>query len=165
MKMNIIFIIQQISMQKLSSNSRTISWLQRLKTCGYRLTAPRRAVIEILADSDRTLNATQIYDLAREIYPSLGLVSVYRTLDKLESLKIIQRVHQPDGCHAYIAAFTGHQHLLLCQDCGSTVFFQGDNLDELVFRVERDSGFQISDHWLQLFGICAPCQESNRDKT
>ena len=152
-------------MQDSTSNSRSISWLQRLKICGYRLTAPRRAVVEILADSDHSLNATQIYDLAREIYPSLGLVSVYRTLDKLESLRLIQRVHQPDGCHAYIAAFTGHQHLLLCHDCGATVFFQGDKLDELVFRVERESGFQISDHWLQLFGICAPCQDSKRDET
>jgi len=152
-------------MQDTTSNSRSISWLQRLKIYGYRLTAPRRAVVEILADSDRALNATQIYDLAREIYPSLGLVSVYRTLDKLESLKLIQRVHQPDGCHAYIAAFTGHQHLLLCHGCGATVFFQGDKLDELVFRVERESGFQISDHWLQLFGTCAPCQDSKRDET
>jgi len=146
-------------------NTRAISWLERLKTYGYRLTAPRRAVVKILADSDRALNATQIYDLAREYYPSLGLVSVYRSLEKLESLNLIQRVHQPDGCHAYIAAFTGHQHLLLCQDCGATVFFQGDNLDALVFRVERESGFQISDHWLQLFGICAPCQESKRGES
>ena len=152
-------------MQKNVSNTRAITWLERLKTCGYRLTSPRRAVVEILSGSDRALNATQIYDLAREYYPSLGLVSVYRTLEKLESLKLIQRVHQPDGCHAYIAAFTGHQHLLLCQDCGTTVFFQGDNLDALVFSVEQESGFQICDHWLQLFGICTTCQDSKRGET
>jgi Fur family ferric uptake transcriptional regulator len=152
-------------MQNTTPDKLSSSWLDRLKTCGYRLTAPRRAVIITLSDSDRALNATQIYDTARILYPSLGLVSVYRTLEKLESLKLIQRVHQPDGCHAFIAAFTGHQHLLLCQDCGATVFFQGDNLDALVLRVERESGFQITDHWLQLFGICAACQELSRDET
>ena len=151
-------------MQKTTHDKRSSFWLERLKSCGYRLTAPRRAVIEILSGSNRALNATQIYDNARTLYPSLGLVSVYRTLEKLESLNLIQRVHQPDGCHAYIAAFTGHQHLLLCQDCGATVFFQGDNLDMLVFRVERESGFRIRDHWLQFFGLCAACQELSKDK-
>ena len=152
-------------MQNTTPDKRSSAWLERLKTCGYRLTAPRRAVIDTLSDSDRALNATQIYDTARILYPSLGLVSVYRTLEKLESLNLIQRVHQPDGCHAYIAAFTGHQHLLLCQDCGTTVFFQGDNLDALVFSVEQESGFQICDHWLQLFGICTTCQDSKRGET
>ena len=55
-------------------------WLDCLKASGYRLTSSRRAVVKILAKSQRALNATEIFDLAREQYPSLGLVSVYRTL-------------------------------------------------------------------------------------
>ena len=139
-------------------NERKENWLDCLKTSGYRLTSPRRAVVETLANSQRALNATEIYDLAREEYPSLGLVSVYRTLEKLEALELIQRVHQPDGCHAFIAGFIGHQHLLICQSCGQTRFFEGDNLEMLFERVAQDSGFKISEHWLQLFGLCADCQ-------
>lgn len=139
--------------------TRTQAWLGHLKDSGYRLTASRRAVVRVLAESDRALNATEIYDLARQVYPSLGLVSVYRTLDTLEALELIQRVHQPDECHAYLAAFNGHQHLVLCQVCGSVNFFRGDDLEALFDRVERESGFQINEHWLQLFGVCAECRQ------
>ena len=133
-------------------------WLEQLRASGYRLTAPRKAVVEALSNSQRALNATEIFDLAREACPSMGLVSVYRTLEHLENLDLIQRVHHPDGCQAFIAAFTGHQHLLICQQCGHTEFFEGDDLEPLFKRVAQESGYQISDHWLQLFGLCANCQ-------
>ena len=139
-------------------SQRKKDWLDCLQASGYRLTSPRRAVVETLANSQRALNATEIFDLARKRYPSLGLVSVYRTLDKLEELALIQRVHHPDGCQAFIAAFIGHQHLLICQNCGRTEFFEGDDLEYLLEHVARESGYQIKEHWLQLFGCCAECQ-------
>ena len=142
----------------LPCNHRMEDWLDCLQASGYRLTSPRRAVVKTLADSQRALNATEIYDLARKQYPSLGLVSVYRTLEKLEELDLFQRVHLPDGCQAFIAGFRGHQHLLICKKCGHTTFFEGDDLDSLFERVAQESGYQIKEHWLQLFGFCAECQ-------
>ncbi len=139
-------------------DDRNTDWLACLRASGYRLTGPRRAVVEALSQSGRALNATEIYDLARERYASLGLVSVYRTLEKLEELELIQRVHQPDGCQAFIAGFTGHQHLLICQQCGHVEFFEGDDLEPLFQRVAEESGYQICDHWLQLFGVCDQCR-------
>ena len=141
------------------SQNHSKKWLENLRASGYRMTGPRVAVVEILADSPRALSPNEIYDLARARYPSLGLVSVYRTLEKLEGMDLIQRVHLPDGCHAYIAAFSGHQHLLVCQRCGLTSFFQGDDLSGLISRVERESGYRVREHWLQLFGVCEDCRE------
>jgi len=138
-------------------SKRKEEWLDCLKASGYRLTSPRRAVVETLANSQRALNATEIYDLAQKQYPSLGLVSVYRTLEKLEELKLIQRVHHPESCQAFIAGFTGHQHLLICQKCGRTEFFEGDDLNPLIERVTLNSGYKIQEHWLQLFGLCSEC--------
>lgn len=143
---------------KLSHDKLTANWLDCLQSSGYRLTEPRQAVIDILANSQRALNATEIFDLAREQYPSLGLVSVYRTLEKLEELDLIQKVHHPDGCQSYIAGFTGHQHLLICQVCGQAEFFEGDDLAPLIEHVSRESGFSIEEHWLQFFGLCAKCK-------
>ncbi len=140
------------------ATQRTQTWLARLKSSGYRLTSSRRAVVKTLARSQRALNASEIYELAREQCPSLGLVSVYRTLEKLEELDLIQRVHHPDGCQAFIAGFTGHQHLLICKTCGRTQFFEGDDLMPLFGKVSQETGYQISEHWLQLFGYCAQCQ-------
>jgi Fe2+ or Zn2+ uptake regulation protein len=141
-----------------TSNQRNEEWLDCLKASGYRLTNSRRAVVDALANSQRALNATEIFDLAREHCPSLGLVSVYRTLEKLEELDLIQRVHHPEGCQAFIAGFTGHQHLLICKKCGHTEYFEGDDLNPLFKRVAQESSYQIKEHWLQLFGICAECQ-------
>lgn len=140
-----------------ANNEYVRRWMETLHNNGYRLTAPRRSVVQVLAGSQRALSATEIYDQARKQYPSIGLVSVYRALDKLEELGLIQRVHHPDGCHAYIAGFTGHQHLLICQSCGRTDYFEGDNLDNLISRVSKESGYRIGEHWLQLFGTCPDC--------
>ena len=133
-------------------------WLALLQENGYRLTDARRAVIETIQASTRALTPVEVFDMARTKYAALGLVSVYRTLEKLEELHLIQRVHQPQGCQAFIAAGQGHQHLLLCQNCGKVTFFEGDNLDALIQNISKRTGYQIHEHWLQLFGLCESCQ-------
>jgi len=133
-------------------------WLTQLRLNGYRLTAARRAVVELIASAHRALSPLEVYDMAREQHPGLGLVSVYRTLEKLEELHLIQRVHQPQGCQAFIAASQGHEHLLLCQQCGSITFFEGDDLDSLIQSLARKTGYRIQEHWLQLFGLCKSCK-------
>ena len=133
-------------------------WLTQLQENGYRLTGARRAVVEAVQSSRRALTPVEVFDMARKKYRALGLVSVYRTLEKLEELHIIQRVHQPQGCQAFIAASHAHEHLLLCQNCGHVTFFEGDDLDELIKSLSKKTGYRISEHWLQLFGLCQACQ-------
>ncbi|HSL31600.1 MAG TPA: Fur family transcriptional regulator [Anaerolineales bacterium] len=134
------------------------TWLDQLQENGYRLTEARRAVVKTIASTDRALTPLQVFDLAREQNPALGLVTVYRTLEKLEELHLIQRVHQPQGCQAFIAASRTHQHLLLCQNCGEVKFFEGDDLDSLIAAISRKTGYQIQEHWLQLLGLCENCR-------
>ncbi len=141
-------------------NAITESWLARLQENGYRLTEPRRAVVETIALSRHLLTPFDVFELARRQYPRLGLVTVYRTLEKLEELELVQRVHRPSGCQAFIAAFSGHQHMLICQSCGRVEFFSGDSerMDSLISAVGEENGYQIREHWLQLFGLCSGCQ-------
>lgn len=134
------------------------TWLNTLHENGYRLTEARKAVVEIVAESLRALTPLEVFDQARAAYPALGLVSVYRTLEKLEELHLIQRVHQPQGCQAFISASQGHQHLLLCQQCGQVNYFEGDNLESLMAGISSQTGYKIREHWLQLFGLCKNCQ-------
>src|SRR5512135_1644683 len=134
------------------------NWLTQLQENGYRLTDARRAVVEIIAASQHALTPVEVYDAAREQYPALGLVTVYRTLEKLEELGLIQRVHQERGCQAFISAGSGHQHLLLCQNCGRIAYFEGDNLEALMADIASRTGYRIQQHWLQLTGTCRQCQ-------
>jgi Fe2+ or Zn2+ uptake regulation protein len=134
------------------------TWLEQLRGNGYRVTAARRAVVNTVFGSTHALTPADVYDAARKKYRALGLVTVYRTLEKLEELHLIQRVHQPMGCQAFISAGVGHQHLLLCRQCGLVEFFEGDDLDALTKSIARKTGYQIQEHWLQLFGLCANCK-------
>jgi Fur family transcriptional regulator, ferric uptake regulator len=134
------------------------TWLVQLQENGYRLTEARRAVVEIIQKSKRALTPVEVFDMARKKYRALGLVSVYRTLEKLEELHLVQRVHQPQGCQAFIAESSGHEHLLLCQNCGRVTFFEGDDLDTLIKTISKKTGYLIHEHWLQLFGLCQACR-------
>jgi Fe2+ or Zn2+ uptake regulation protein len=138
-------------------------WIATLIENGYRITASRKAVIEIIASSNHVLSPLEVYEKARTLNPKLGLVTVYRTIDKLEELGLLQRVHQPSGCHGFVAGFAGHQHLLICRHCGLVEFFGGDEemLGSLMADVENRSGYRIEDHWLQLFGVCNNCQQES----
>ena len=105
------------------------------------------------------LTPFDIFEQAKPNHSKLGLVTVYRTLEKLE-LDLVPRVHQPSGCQAFIAAFSGHQHMLICQGCGRVEFFSGeeDQIEILMSHVGEACGYQVQSHWLQLFGICKNCQ-------
>jgi Fe2+ or Zn2+ uptake regulation protein len=133
-------------------------WLDHLQQSGYRLTAPRRAVVQIMAESEFILDPNQVYMEARRLDPNIGLVTVYRTLEKLEELGLVTRVHDIQGCHAYISAPVGHQHLLICNSCNRVEYFMGEDLEPLN-QLGIDKGYQIQHHWLQLFGTCPQCQE------
>ena len=134
------------------------NWFDVLQKSGCRLTAPRRAVVETLAGSTRALTPVEVYEVARKDCPGLGLVSVYRTLEKLEELGLVQRVHQTKGCQAFIRAGDSHQHLIVCTQCGQAVLFEGDQLGTLFNSVSKTTGFQIESHWLQVFGLCKACR-------
>jgi Fe2+ or Zn2+ uptake regulation protein len=134
-------------------------WLEQLQESGCRITSPRRAIINILANSDQALEAVEIFDLSREDHPQMGLVTVYRTLEKLEQLDLVQRVHQMEGCHLYLRAPQGHEHILVCKNCRRTDYFSGDDLAELIEITSQKSGYQIEDHWLQFIGLCARCRK------
>jgi Fe2+ or Zn2+ uptake regulation protein len=135
------------------------SVLDKLSDAGYRLTAPRRAVVRTLAQSDGWLRPEKIQQISRRDAPTLGLVTVYRTLQLLTELGIARRVHTRGGCHGYSLAEHHHGHHLVCKKCRQLVEFPGtEDLQPLMDQLERTTGFIIEDHVLELSGICPDCQ-------
>jgi Fur family transcriptional regulator, ferric uptake regulator len=133
-------------------------WLAQLQSTGCRLTSARRAVVQVMETSPIALTPLEILESARKQDSSLGLVTVYRTLERLEELGLIQRVHHSRDCQAFLKAGQGHQHLLLCERCGRSVLFEGDDLNALFTRISQQTGFEIKSHWLQLYGLCEDCR-------
>ncbi len=135
-----------------------IEVLGLLSQLGYRLTAPRRAVVSVLQAAGAWLTPEAVHARAAKIYPRIGLVTVYRTLGLLTELELAQRVHLEGGCHGYALAEVGHGHHLVCQRCHRVVAFSGCDIDGLVEKLETETGFRVEDHVLELVGVCPQCQ-------
>ena len=140
-----------------------MEWEERLAEAGRRITAPRRAVMQVLMDADAPLSPQEVLKQAQTVHQSLGLVTVYRTLTLLSELDLVRRAHRDDGCHGYLLASPGHRHALICQSCDRAVEFQGeDDIHTLIERVEAGTGYRVDSHLLQLFGLCPECREAER---
>ncbi len=137
-------------------NTREEKWLDAIRQSGYRLTKPIEAIVETVVQHDRPLSPAEVYDLARAQYPHLGRMTVYRTLEKMEDLGLIQRIHE--GCHTYVPAAAESGYLLICEQCGTTEYAHDDDIARLVARIAGQRGFQAHSHLLQIFGLCAACQ-------
>lgn len=134
------------------------SLVRQLSQAGYRVTRPRRAVIRALLEDGGYSRPAEVRERARVHCPSVGLVTVYRTLDLLAEMGFVRRIHTEDGCHGYAAAEHGHRHHLVCRRCGATVEFEGCDLSTFLARVSRDTGYTVEDHLLELVGLCASCR-------
>jgi Fur family transcriptional regulator, ferric uptake regulator len=132
---------------------------QKLNQKGLRLTHPRRVVISILEAASMPLSPQTIHQHALAKNEQIGLVTVYRTLDLLDQFGLVRRVHSQDECQGYVLASPGHHHHLVCRSCQQAVEFIGsEDLSGIVQRVERQTGYQVSDHLLELYGLCPTCQ-------
>lgn len=135
------------------------AWLAGLRASGYRLTDTRRALVEIMASSLLPLSAQQLFALAQATHVDLGLATVYRTLEKLDELGLVQRVHDRHGCHSYIASGAlSPAAVVICQGCGRLAEVDATILERAIKHVQRQSNYQIQHYSLQLTGLCADCQ-------
>lgn len=141
-------------------NTLTKAWEDRLKEEGYRMTKPRRAVLEVLGAEPICLTPEEIHRQARQRYRKLGLVTVYRTLALLERLNLVQRVHAEAGCHSLTAVRSdeGHHHQLVCRACGRVEEFPDCALDSVLRKLQVRTGFAIESHHLEVVGRCPKCQ-------
>jgi Fur family ferric uptake transcriptional regulator len=131
---------------------------QALRRAGYRLTQPRLAVLQVLQENNGYLSPAEICERGRALYPSLGLVTVYRTLETLNELGLARRVHGQGNCHGYARANSARGHYLLCHQCGQVTEFPCEGMEGLIKAVQQQSGFAVEKHLLEMVGLCPTCQ-------
>lgn len=133
-------------------------WQNKLSDSGCRMTRPRRVILDIIAKSGRPLTPLEVHQQAQAGSPSIGLVTVYRTIDKLEELGLVERVHHTNQCQTVFRGSSGHKHLLTCAACGQSVYFDGLEMENEFQSIAEASGYQMTGHWLQLSGLCPNCR-------
>jgi len=132
--------------------------LALLVQAGYSNTRARRAVLQAISEAAGQGSPADLLAEGRRYHHGLGLVTVYRTLDILSSLGVIKKLHTDGGCHTYAVAGHNHSHHLICKRCQRVLEFEGCDIDRVVEAVERQTGFKVSGHWLEVFGVCPECQ-------
>ena len=120
---------------------------------GYRDTSPRQAVVRAIAGKDRHFTAEEL----REQVPGVGRATVYRSLKLLVDAGVLCRVLLEDGELHYQLSHRGHHHHLLCAECGSSQDLLGCDIEGLLHEVAGSHGFQVSGHWLEVYGRCHNC--------
>jgi Fur family transcriptional regulator, ferric uptake regulator len=133
------------------------SIVNALDRAGYRLTGPRLAVADLIATHDGHFTASDLAAAARDRRLGISRATLFRALDLLIELGVVERLDLPSGEHAYVPCAPAHHHHVVCSRCGRTAEVDDSGLAVAVREIERQSGFRIDTHRLELFGLCRHC--------
>jgi Fur family transcriptional regulator, ferric uptake regulator len=126
---------------------------------GLRLTAPRRALAELIADEPGHFTSAELADRARQRHVDVGRATIFRTLEVLSELGVIERIDLPSGEHAYVGCAPSHHHHVVCSRCGRTAEIADAGLRTMAREAERRTGFRIDEHRVEFFGRCPDCMD------
>jgi Fur family transcriptional regulator, ferric uptake regulator len=124
-----------------------------------RSTRQRAAVAAALDEVDEFRSAQELHDLLRHRGDSVGLTTVYRTLQSLADAGEVDVLRTDDGEAMYRRCSRGHHHHLVCRSCGRTVEVEGPAVEKWADAVAATHGFVDVAHTMEIFGTCAQCAE------
>jgi Fur family ferric uptake transcriptional regulator len=132
---------------------------QELRKAGLKVTLPRVKILQLLESSEtRHLSAEDVYKALIEAGEEVGLATVYRVLTQFESAGLVMR-HRFEGGHSVFELHTVEHHdHLVCNKCGRVEEFLDETIEARQDKIAADFGFEITDHSLYLYGICADCR-------
>lgn len=140
---------------------------RQLRTKGYKLTPQRAATVRVLLENEKDhLSAEDVYMLLKRSNPDIGLATVYRSLELLSELHVVEKVNFGDGATRYDLRSNDqehHHHHLICTECGTVEEIMDDWLLPMENRIAKEFGFKVLDHRLDFHGICKACKSKASD--
>jgi Fur family ferric uptake transcriptional regulator len=136
-----------------------------LEHAGYRRTAPRRALAELVAARNGHFTADGLLAESRRRRLGVTRATVFRSLDVLADLRLVERLDLPTGGHAFVACEPVHHHHVVCSSCGRSTPVEDTGLERLAELIGRSTGYRVETHRLELFGLCPSCQATQADRT
>ena len=121
-----------------------------------RATKQRRAVEQVLRETDDFISAQALHARLREQGDTVGLATVYRTLNAMAEDERVDMLRVDDGEARYrLCASDDHHHHLVCRECGRTVEIEGPAVESWADTVAAQHGFRDVSHTLEVFGTCS----------
>ena len=133
-----------------------IDFLRKKK---LKLTKQREEVLSVFLNTDRHLSVEDLYNIVKKKDPSIGQVTVFRTLKLLSEADIAKEVNFGDKKIRYEHKY-GHQHHdhLICTECGRFIEAVDPEIEKLQNSLCRKFGFTPKNHRMQIFGLCKKCK-------
>lgn len=141
-----------------------------LKSHGLKVTNQRVILLEALSKhKGEHLTPEEIYEIVKEEHPEIGLATVYRTIQLLCQLDLVEKVVLVDGIVRYEMAekdrgSAHHHHHIICLDCGNVESFEDDLLENLESAIAKKTGFEVVNHEVKFYGYCNKCKEKHKNK-
>lgn len=132
--------------------------MAKVSAAGYKLTAPRIAVLHAIHAFDGVFSAAELSTALHHTGHPLGDASLFRTLKLYTDIGVLQRIHGTIDCHRYIVSTHPHAHRVICTQCGRVSEFAECGLEALISGLEAQTGYHIATHILELFGVCSTCR-------
>lgn len=122
-----------------------------------RQTPQKKIILQLIRESCTPLTAEQVYERARETFPSLALTTVYRNLEAFAAEGVFRASVYDDGVKRYELA-ERHRHYMTCVECKKSVEIPECPFEELKDKLAAETGFAISGHSMEFFGTCPECR-------
>jgi Fur family ferric uptake transcriptional regulator len=138
-------------------------WAERaaraLSDAGYRRGGARRAILELLDEQSCALSAVEIQEALGRRSRDVSRSSVYRVMEELEEIGLLQRVELGQGMVRYeaVRGEPGHHHHLVCDHCGRLQPFTDDGLERAIRRLSDRVPLHVSEHEIVIHGSCDTC--------
>jgi Fur family ferric uptake transcriptional regulator len=134
---------------------------QVLADSGHRTGQARLALVELLDRQSCARTVLEIEDALRAGERPIARASIYRILDELERLRLVQKVQVGQDMARYepMRSGDGHHHHLVCDSCGQIAPFSDPSLEQAIERVSRSLSFAVDDHDVVLHGSCSACRD------
>lgn len=134
------------------------SFKRIIREMGLKVTGQRLAILQSLSSGRTHVTAQEVFEDIGKKHPEMGFATVYRFLRKLTESGFASEVRMGGLPARYeLKSKTHHDHLT-CTRCGKIVEFENQKIERLQLEVARHFGFHLTDHVLELYGVCGDCR-------
>lgn len=142
-----------------ASRQRLEAVIARLKENNCKLTPQRLAVAAVLAASEDHPSVEKIHEQLKDDFPTMSLATVYRNVMLIKSLGEALELAFPDGSNRYDGNKPYPHPHAVCIHCKTIIDLDPAGLDDLTRAVAAATGFEITTHRLDFFGVCSDCRQ------
>jgi Fur family peroxide stress response transcriptional regulator len=133
--------------------------LEKLREQKFRITPQRIAVLKILSSSDGHPSVEEVFQQVKQDFPTTSLATVYKTVTLLKELNEVLELGFPEGSNRYDGNRPFPHPHLICTSCRKIIDPNIESLEGVTQELVSETGFHITNHRLDFFGICPNCQE------